>query len=243
MNNLRYNLLTYIAYALDGRFRYDKVSFDFAGLGIAHEPATLRKEFSLLKKNGLITFRLRYRKPFPILTNAGKLEIKTRLAFKKYGTWDNKWRVVLFDLPQYERKYRLLLVEELTKIGFAPLQRGAYISPYSLFGVVEKLANHWGIRQHLSLLTVEKISAVSANEENIAKKWHLQEINDKYNDFMKMSDRIQRHVRLWPLQAKILEQTFADIFALDPHLPKELLPDNWHSTEAYAKFKEIANSY
>lgn len=242
MNSLRHNLLTYIAFTLDGKFRYDQVSTDFIKLGINHEPATLRKEFSLLKKEGLITFRLRYRKPYPILTNTGKLEIKTRLAFKKYGPWDSKWRVVIFDLPQNERKYRLLLVQELTKIGFAPLSRGAYISPYALFSVVEKLTCHWGIRQHVSLLTVEKINNTSSNN-NLAEKWQLDKIDKKYSDFIKMSQRVQRHERLWPLQAKILEQNFAEIYTLDPHLPPELLPETWHGVEAYKTFKEIANSY
>lgn len=239
MQNLRHNLLTYIGYIQNGRFSYDKVSADFNKLNIIHEDSTLRKEFSLLKKESLISFKLHYHKPCPILTTKGKLEIKTHLAFRKYGFWDNKWRLVIFDLPQNERKYRLLLVDKLTEIGFAPLSRGAYISPFSLLAIIEKMANFWGIRQHLSLMTVEKIE----NEKNILKIWQLDKINEKYLKFTKMTERIQRHVRLWPIQAKQLEQAFADIFALDPHLPDELLPKDWQGEKAYKIFKEISNSY
>jgi len=239
VNNLRHNLLTYIAYVLDGKFSYDKVSLDFAKLGITYEANTLRKEFSLLKKEGLITFRLRYHKPHPILTTKGKLEIKTRLAFKKFGVWDGKWRVVLFDLPQDDRKYRLQLVDELTGIGFAPLSRGAYISPYALLNIIEKKANYWGVRQHLSLMTVEKIH----EEKNMADHWQIDKINQKYLNFIKTTQRIQRHAKLWPLQAKILEQQFAEIFIVDPHLPTELLPKDWQGQEAYSIFKDISNSY
>lgn len=239
MSSLRHNLLTHIGYVQNGRFSYEKVSTDFNRLNIIHEDTTLRKEFSLLKKEGLIGFKLRYRRPCPILTTKGKLEIKTHLAFKKYGAWDNKWRVVIFDLPQNERKYRLLLVESLNEIGFAPLARGVYISPFPLLNVTEKMANHWGIRQYLSLMTVEKID----NEKNILKNWHLKEINDQYIGFIKMTERIQRHERLWPIQAKQLEHTFADIFDHDPHLPKELLPTDWQGELAYQRFKEISNSY
>jgi phenylacetic acid degradation operon negative regulatory protein len=239
MNNLRHNLLTYIGYCLDGKFRYDKVLADFLHLGINHEPSTLRKEFSLLKKEGLITFKLRYRKPFPILTTKGKLEIKTHLAFKKFGTWDNKWRVTLFDLPQKERKYRLLLVEELTRLGFAMLHRGAYISPYPLIKIVERQANHWGIRQHISTFTAEKID----EQKNLAERWNLDKVNKEYINFIKMTQRIQRHARLWSIQAKNLEQLFAEIFTSDTHLPEELLPKDWQGKTAYSIFKEISNSY
>jgi phenylacetic acid degradation operon negative regulatory protein len=236
---LRHNLLTYIGYSLEGKFRYNKLSSDFIQIGINHEASTLRKEFSLLKKEGLITFKLRYRKPYPILTTKGKLEIKTRLASKKFDHWDGKWRVVLFDLPQDDRKYRLLLVEELLALGFAPLHRAAYISPYPVTKIVERMTNHWGIRQNLSFLTVAELE----NEKNLAKCWNLDEINNKYKDYIKMTQRFQRHARLWPIQAKWLEQSFADIYSTDPHLPKELLPKDWAGLDAYNTFKDIANSY
>jgi DNA-binding transcriptional regulator PaaX len=88
-------------------------------------------------------------------------------------------------------------------------------------------------------MTVEKI----ANEKNITSNWQLEKINEKYISFIKMTQRIQRHAQLWPIQAKELEQVFADIFAEDPHLPKELLPNDWQGNVAYDKFKEISNSY
>ncbi len=239
MQNLRNNLLTYIGYVLDSRFSYEKVSLDFTKVGLAHEITTLRKEFSLLKKEGLITFRLRYRKPYPILSTKGKLEIKTRLAFKKFGPWDSKWRVVLFDLDQSDRKYRLQLVDALARLGFGNLHRGAYISAYPLLNLIDRLTNHLGIRQNVSLFTTEKFD----EEKNMTKYWPIEKINKDYESFIKATQRIQRHARLWPLQAKILEQRFAEIFERDPHLPAEILPKDWQGTLAYNNFKDISNSY
>ena len=239
VNNLQHNLLTYIGYAARGKFSYKQCSTDLLRLGTKHEVTTLRKEFSLLKKEGLIDFKLHYRKPYPVLSSKGKLEIKTRLAFKKFGDWDQKWRVVLFELPQDEHNDRLKLVLELKRLGFAPLQRSAFISPYPLLNIMAKYATNMGIRQHLSLLTVEKMD----EERRIEKAWPLKNINCQYDAFIKKVARIQRHERLWPLQAKCLEQDFAEIFELDPHLPKELLPHDWLGQTAYEIFKEISNSY
>ena len=238
MNNLQTNLLTYIGYCLPGRFSYNQCSADFRTLGIKHEIPTLRKEFSILKKEKCLDFKMRYHKPVPILTSHGKLAIKTALSFKRFGDWDKKWRVVLFDLPQNERQYRIKLVEELRDLGFAPLQRSAYISPYPLLKVIEKYASYLGIRQHIKLLVVEKIE-----EERLLDAWPLKQITQRYQNFIKKTNRIQRHARLWALQAKVLELEFAEIFANDPHLPKEFLPENWPGQEAYQNFKEISNSY
>ena len=44
---------------------------------------TLRKEFSNLKKTGLIKLKQRYHKPYPILSRQGKLKIVKR-KLKEY---------------------------------------------------------------------------------------------------------------------------------------------------------------
>lgn len=238
MVSLRHNLLTYIGYVLKGRFSYEQCSLSFQQLGVKHEMATLRKEFSLLKKEGLIEFGTHYRKPVPILSSKGKLLIKTRLPFKKYDTWDGQWRIVLLDLPQRERNYRLLLVEELTRLGFAPLLRGAYVSPHPLLRSIDRLASNWGIRQHIQLITAQKI-----DDDKLRSKWNLKQINEQYKNFLKKMARVSRHARLWPLQAKELEHEFVEIFSSDPHLPPEFLPEDWAGEEAYSTFKELANSY
>lgn len=238
MLSVRHSLLTYIGYVLKGRFSYEKCSFDFLQVGIKHELATLRKEFSLLKKEGLIEFKTHYRKPVPVISSKGKLEIKTHLPFRKYDVWDKKWRLVLFDLPQRERNYRLLLVDALCALGFTSISRGAYASPHHLLKPIDRLTNHWGIRQYVQLVLAEKIEG-----DLIFNKWNLKKIATAYNDFIKKLARVSRHERLWPLQAKQLEQEFVEIFALDPHLPAEFLPKDWPGEQAYTDFKEIANSY
>lgn len=242
---LKYKLLCYIAYSLvDGHiFSYiDALQTIRKYFGQTYQITTLRKEFSLAKKEGLIELKPHYHKFRPVLTSPGRLAIKTRLPFKKFGDWDGKWRLVLFDLPQKERPYRLELVENLAKLGFGHWQKHAYISPYPLLATVSRLASDLGIRQYLKLLTIEEIKG----EEKIESSWQLIKINELYQNFIKKAERqmvLDQAEYLWPLRAKILEQEFAEIYATDPHLPAELLPKNWTGPKAYAKFKEISNSY
>lgn len=201
--------------------------------------STLRKEFSNLKREDYLEFKTRYRQPIPVLTPKGKLAIKTHLAFKRYDRWDQKWRLVIFDLPGKERKSRLVLKEKLKELGFGQLQKSAYISPHRLLNPIERFASHLGIRQYLRLMEIDKID----NEKKIAETgWDLELMNQDYRDFMQTFKQTPRD-KFWPLWAKKLEQEFARIYKNDPHLPAELLPKNWLGQIAYQTFKKISNSY
>lgn len=43
--------------------------------------------------------------------------------------WDGYWRIVMFDIPQTERRERDLLRRELSEVGFKKLQGSVWISP------------------------------------------------------------------------------------------------------------------
>ncbi len=239
---LRYKLLTYIAYSLvDGYiFSYvDALQTIRKYFGQTYQISTLRKEYSLLKKDGFIELRTHYRKPYPILTQRGRLSIKTRLPYKQYDPWDGKWRMVSFDIPERVRPERLVLVRELLKLGFAPIQKSTFISAHPLLGVVSRFATDLGTRQFLRLFEVEKIDN---EKETMEAVWNLKEINSRYLHFLRRA-KIAKDDRYWPLKAKRLELEFVQIYEADPHLPAEFLPNNWAGSKAYLKFKALSNSY
>src|SRR3972149_2799276 len=109
-------------------------------------------KFSILKKEGFITHRNRYRKKIPILTRKGKIQIASCLPYKKYDHWDGKWRLCIFSIPEKERPYRLQLQKELKNLGFRKIQDGVYISPYSLFGTLNRITSELGIRQYMTMI-------------------------------------------------------------------------------------------
>ena len=240
---LQNKLLNYIGHCLEQAgyvLSYENLIETFELIfGTKYNITTLRKEFSNLKKEGLIEFKTRYRKPYPVLSQRGKLAIKTHLPFKRYGPWDGKWRLVIFDIPEVDRSYRWAMRHKLAELGFGQIQKSAYISPYPLLGTISRYASELGVRQHLRMIEVEKID----NENQLIEEvWHLKEINDNYKEFIKKSKR-NKHQTFWPLRAKILEQEFAEIYERDPHLPEKFLPAGWHGREAYGIFKAISNSY
>lgn len=240
MENLREFMLIYIGYCLkcDGHyFSYTKLVRALKEMGIKHHLPTLRKEFSMIKKEKLIEFKTRYRKNYPVLTQKGRLEIRTRLDSKHFDPWDGLWYMVLFDIAESDSKYRALLKQAMLKMGFYPLQRSAFISPHNQFRQVRRLATDWGICQDLKFIVAREINDVSDTFEE-----RLAQINSRYVDFIGKTNSLKRDL-YWPLRAKILEKDFAQIWADDPRFPKKLLGENWQGDEAYKTFKEISNSY
>lgn len=246
--NLADKVLTFIGYCqkeMGFKFSYKKMAEAFEKVDKKrYSLATLRKELSNLKREGFITLGRRYRKKFPLLTRKGKLEIIPRLPYKKFGHWDGRWRLVLFHIPQEERKYRLFLQKKLSELGFQTMQPGVCISPHPLLYTIGRIATDLGIRQYLTLLETERIDR---EKWEIQKIWKLNKIDEAYKNFVKKvtSDKInsQKNQPFWPLLAKELEEEFKKIYQKDPHLPSELLPKDWQGKTAYELYKEIINSY
>lgn len=246
--NLQEKLLIFIGYCLPRikyKFSYQKIQRIFQKFyQKEYSLNTLRKELSILKKQGLIEKSQRYRKPIPQITRSGRLKITPYLPHKKYGDWDKLWRLVIFKIPENERKYRTQLRQKLFELGFKKIQKGVYISPHPFFPTINRLSNELGIRQYLQLIEAEKIDRP---KQAIQKIWDLYQINQEYQNFIKETQKTLRQAqgkqKFWPLSAKKLEQQFFQIYQEDPHLPEEFLPKNWQAGRAYQIYKKIATSY
>lgn len=257
-------LLTFIAYSLPKlkfKLSYPQLQKMLEKYwGVQYQISTLRKEFSVLKKQKLIARRSRYNRQVPVLSAEGKLKISSQLPYKKFGHFDGRWRVVMFEIPDKYRQDRQILKEKLQELGFEKIQKGVYISPHPLFGPLRRFATDLGIRQYLTLLEVDKIDR---EEKEIQDIWEISEINEKYQKFIKevqssrfavanrgssmakpsgQKSKVKSNV-YWPLLAKQLEQKFSQIYQQDPHLPEEFLPKDWQGEKAYKLYKTIVNSY
>lgn len=241
--NLADRILTFIGYCLPEigfKFSYKKMADAFAThYKINYSIKTLRKEFSLLKKAGFIIFKKRYRKPYPTLSQAGKLKISPRLPYKKYGHWDGKWRIIISNIPPKEKKYKITFKKKLDELGFKKIREGVFISPHPLFSLVNRISSDLGIRQYLILIETPDIDR---EKPTIQKIWGLWAINEEYRNFIKKAKKAKK-ITFWPLLAKNLEEEFYKIYKKDPHLPSELLPSGWLGEKAYKIYKEIVHSY
>jgi DNA-binding PadR family transcriptional regulator len=119
--------------------------------------------FNLLKKRGNLEFVreengcLVYK-----FTDKGKERIRKfvfdELSLKNLKRWDRKWRLVIFDIPERNRKARVSLREKLREMGFYQCQKSVWIHPFHCAEELEFLKDFFNIKPYVKLFVVEEMT-------------------------------------------------------------------------------------
>lgn len=80
---------------------------------------------------------------------------KIRLSVPE--NWDQKWRVVMFDVPEKLKKIRELLRYHLRTMGFLELQKSVFVHPSDCQKEIEYLIEFYNIRRFVRFLVAESI--------------------------------------------------------------------------------------
>ncbi len=97
------------------------------------------------------------------LTHKGRIEIiRTIIKEKKNKKikWDGRWRAIIFDIPELNRRERAFLRNELKWMGFQELQKSIWIFPYDIEKELFLLLKLWRIdfKGDIRFLRIEKIN-------------------------------------------------------------------------------------
>ncbi|OGZ79519.1 MAG: hypothetical protein A2358_03600 [Candidatus Staskawiczbacteria bacterium RIFOXYB1_FULL_37_44] len=130
---------------------------------LQREINNLYKSKSIKKKenpNGSVTITI---------TDKGKLKALTykfeEMRIDKKD-WDDKWRILTFDVPEKVRWGRDALRDKIKKLGFYELQKSVFIFPYNCKDEIDFIVEFFNIRKHVRFGVLESID----NEK------HLKEI-------------------------------------------------------------------
>lgn len=225
----RDKLLLALAFAGDlfeqGRDPFDLVSLAYRNV-YGFVPKTYRKSsfssnVSHLQRTGYIEKVKIKGEPYLRLTSVGKDSLYRDfplLSFQK-KSWDGKWRVVIFDIEEKNRKYRDVLRIKLRELGFGMVQESVWISPHDfIHDLREFLEEH-----HLgNYVFVMEVKVILAGECLLADKiWRLDQLNNQYKIlYDKIVEKKIDRGMAWDL--------YCDLLFSDPVLPKELLPLPWY---------------
>ena len=106
------------------------------------------------------------------VTSAGVLQLQkliriTDFKFLKSQPWDNKWRLLSYDVPETERQLRNELRALIKQADFTLLQRSLWITPYACEKLLEDLLDNYP--DYVQLFIVSSIKGdmnFSANFKN-----------------------------------------------------------------------------
>lgn len=176
-----------------------------------------------LKKLGLSEKIQKGNEIYYRITSKGEKEFdKILKPLKIVGTWDGRWRLVIFNIPESKRDVRDRLRRALTKLGLGILQPSVWISPNDIKNEIEEIGTRLGISQSLRFFEVTRNK--SLDKTIIEKSWNLPELLDMYKKFNLEVERILKNVNKssnpnFALKKLIFEYAF--ILQKDPILPQE----------------------
>lgn len=98
------------------------------------------------------------------ITKAGRKHLRKidfdNLSLVNPKVWDKKWRIVIFDIPEKEKKAREALRQKLKGIGLIKLQDSIWVTPYpcedeiAFIKSIFNLSDYW-----LDVITSDNIGA------------------------------------------------------------------------------------
>ena len=96
-----------------------------------------------------------------VLTSKGEARLRDMviddIEIKIKRNWDEKWHLVMYDLPVRFKKTRNSFRWKLKDLGFFQFQKSAWIYPYQCKEEVLFVADFFGVRKHIEILEVDKI--------------------------------------------------------------------------------------
>ncbi|MBI2446662.1 MAG: hypothetical protein HYV51_02450 [Parcubacteria group bacterium] len=96
-----------------------------------------------------------------VLTDNGRKRILKydldKIQIKRPIIWDGIWRLVIFDIPEDERRGRVALVEKLKELGFYPMQKSAFIYPYECQNEIDFITELFNLSPYVRFLRVKNI--------------------------------------------------------------------------------------
>lgn len=109
-----------------------------------------RKIIDIFEKDGLVHI---------YLTEKGKKRtIKAdlnKISIQQPDVWDNKWRMVMFDIPEDKRSAREALRKKLKNLKLFQFQKSVWIYPYDCQREIDLIASVFDIGEHITILTAK----------------------------------------------------------------------------------------
>jgi phenylacetic acid degradation operon negative regulatory protein len=206
---------------------------------------TARTTLSRMRQQGWFDTEKDGRESRYVITPRGRaiLEEGDRRIFEDALTdWDGCWRMVVYSLPEGQRRDRNALRKKLLWYGFGNLAPGTWVTPHDRQAEVAAVVADMALTPWVTQFTAE----TADNRDVVATCWPLDELAADYAGFLARYgpdyDAYRRGaLSLSPAECFVrrfwLTFNFQRFPLKDPNLPVELLPHDWPGTVAREMFR------
>lgn len=113
-----------------------------------------------MKVAKLVDFPTKYEHGI-IITNKGRRRMEKarfkEISIPKPKNWDQKWRLVIFDVPEDYKQARNALSTRLRRLGFLPLQRSVWVHPFVCHAEIEAIALYLKVSDYITYVETSYI--------------------------------------------------------------------------------------
>jgi phenylacetic acid degradation operon negative regulatory protein len=211
------------------------------------EPA-VRSAISRLKQRGLLEPGKERGAAGYRLSDRGRTilaEGDRRIFERPRASVADGWLLAVFSVPEQQRARRHALRSRLTWLGFGSVAAGVWIAPAHLAAETRDVLASDGLTEYVSLFTAGHLAFGDVRRE-VGRWWDLDRLEQLYQAFIDSAGPV---LARWADQPGDVAQAFADYVRvltawrrlpfLDPGLPPELLPADWHGARAAELFARI----
>ncbi|MGM1065514.1 PaaX family transcriptional regulator [Saccharothrix sp. Mg75] len=217
----------------------------FSRVGVSEE--AVRSTLTRMAARGLLTRQRHGRRVYFGLTDHATEVLRDgRRRVRETGAvdraWDGTWTLVGFSLPDSRRGDRHELRSHLLWAGFGMLQNGLWIASGArdAAGIVDRL----GLADHVTVFSARHAKPTDSTDL-VHRVFDTGSIADRYRAF------IARWGRADPLPALpddlarqlVLHTDWLGLVRRDPHLPAELLDEDWPAIRAEELFHDLDARY
>jgi phenylacetic acid degradation operon negative regulatory protein len=152
-------------------------------------------------------------------------------------SWDGRWLLVAVRVPDGDRRTRHILRSRLNWAGFGSLGPGLWISTHpEREAEVTRVLDDAGIAGEAHLFVGTRPGLVDVREM-VRQAWDLAAIEERYEQFIaEFGGRSRDDVLARQIE---LVHAWRRFPAIDPALPRELLPDRWSGLTAARLFADL----
>jgi len=184
-------------------------------------------------KTGEMKKVIRNGKVYLSLTRRGQKKVERLFPYQRLQNkkWSGEWLIVVFDIPEKQKRNRDVLRNKLYELGFGKLQRSVFISPFDVYEDLVELLESWGLSRQALLIETKKLW-IEDEKEMVDRIWKVSKINKAYENLIEQAEEEKVDIKKWI-------DNYFEVLLSDPFLPHQLLPDNWGGDEARRVFKRL----
>lgn len=160
-------------------------------------------------------------------------------------SWDGRWRLVLFDIPNRRATQRVKLRRYLREQGFGCLQNSVWVTPEPM--ETERRILEGGRISVGSLILLDaRPCAGESDEEIVEGAWNFTAINARYDECEAILDDAPRRPVKTRAEATKFQRwsrrehrAWLEAVRMDPLLPRRLLPKGYRGRPVWMKRKRM----